>query len=218
MHSFLVRLRNIDFFNDLHVRPPFVSSTEMMWQSVDGCGISDVLVRAQHRFQAQHFCLPCQPLRLKVCLCPSISSAFSLGLKQRSSLDFTGQCNEWQQTKDWWGKCQKKKAFKSVFWLKPRQETALGFSLMLSAQGLSPSLVSHCEVLWGFCTHALHWSWSPAFCPVFRWLSFAQKKLICWAAASCMTRGYGAHICKKGLYSRMGHDVLDFIVEWDMMF
>lgn len=54
----------------------------MMWQSVDGCGISDVLVTAQHRFQAQHFCLPCQPLRLKVCLCPSISSAFSLGLKK----------------------------------------------------------------------------------------------------------------------------------------
>lgn len=82
----------------------------MMWQSVDGCGISDVLVTAQHRFQAQHFCLPCQPLRLKVCLCPSISSAFSLGLQQRSSLDFTGQCNEWQQTEDWWWKCQKKKA------------------------------------------------------------------------------------------------------------
>lgn len=67
----------------MRVRPPFISSTEMMWQSVDGCGISDVLVTAQHRFQAQHFCLPCQPLRLKVCLCPSISSAFSLGLKKK---------------------------------------------------------------------------------------------------------------------------------------
>lgn len=118
MHSFLVRLRNIDliffFVNDLRVRPPFISSTETMWQSVDGSGISDVLVTAQHRFQAQHFCLPCQPLRLKVCLCPSISSAFSLGLKKRSNLDFTGHCNEWQQSEYWWGKCQKKKAFKFV--------------------------------------------------------------------------------------------------------
>lgn len=32
MHYFLVRLRNIDFFfNGLCVRPPFISSAEMMW-------------------------------------------------------------------------------------------------------------------------------------------------------------------------------------------
>lgn len=143
MHSFLVRLRNIDlifsfFPNDLCVRPPFISSTEMKWQSVDGCGISDVLVMAQHRFEAQHLCLPCQPLRLKVCLCPSISSAFSLGLRKRSGLDFTGQCSEWQQTRVREGK---KNPLNFCVGIRPRQDMRL-LTSVLPAQGEFPSLLS----------------------------------------------------------------------------
>lgn len=132
---FLWGLGILILWNDLRVRPPFTSRAEMMWQSVDGCGISDVLVTAQHRFQAQHFCLPCQPLRLKVCLRPSISSAFSLGLQQRSSLDFTGQCNEWQQTKDWWWKCQKKK---TLIFMSSGQYPDESFRFVLGAVSTGP--------------------------------------------------------------------------------
>lgn len=135
MHSFLVRLRNIDliffFPNDLCVRPPFISSTEMKWQPMAGCGISDVLVMAQHRFQAQHLCLPCQPLRLKVCLCPSISSAFSLGLENKGQA-LTLQVSAMSGNKPHWGG-ERKNPLNLCAGARPREDTR--FVLCSSSTG-----------------------------------------------------------------------------------
>lgn len=156
----------------------------MKWQSVDGCGISDVLVMAQHRFQAQHFCLPCQPLRLKVCLCPSISSAFSLG-PQKKVKPWVYRSVQWVAT-NYTEEGEEKNPLNLCVAVRPRQDTR--FVLCPSSTGWVSLRDVHTVTCWGplapkfFRTSSSQW---------LVWASIAQEPPP-WSRV-CVTSG-----CKEG--------------------